>query len=173
MKLPPPSRWLLAALCLAGLLPGGEVRAAAVVTGGSSFNVNTGFHTYTYSVMNSGIAEDLAIISIPVFSPLGVSNTFAPTGFSLTFDPSQGWVNLIEDGSILTPQTFSAGSTVGSFSFDSLTGPGPVNFLAYDAGGTEFTGQTVAPVPEPSGTLLASLTAAGLLLRRRRSVSSR
>ena len=173
MKLRLPSRWLLAAVCLGSLLQGGEVRAAAVVTGGSSFNVSTGFHTYTYSVMNSGIAEDLAIISIPVFSPLGVSNVFAPTGFSLTFDPSQARVNLIEDGSILTPQTFSAGSTVGTISFDSRTGPGPATFLAYDAAGAEFTGQTVAPVPEPAGALLTSLTAAGLLLRRRRSASSR
>ena len=164
--------WLPAAVCLAGMALSGEVRAAAVVTGNSAFNSTTNDYTYTYSVMNTGALEDLAIISVRAFSPLGVTSPFAPSGFSLTFDSSQGWANFIEDGSITTPQTFGPGSTVGPFSFTSTYGPGPASFLAYDAAGNEFTGQTTAPVPEPAGALLASLAAVGGFLRRRRSTLS-
>ena len=172
MKRRRPSGPLLAAVCLGSMAIAGEVRAAAVVTGNSTFNVPTNTYTYTYSVMNTGLTEDLAIVSVRAFSPLGVTNTSAPNGFSLAFDPSQGWANFIEDGSILTPETFAPRSTVETFSFDSTYGPGPASFLAYDAAGNEFTGQTVAPVPEPSGALLAGLAAAGTLIRRRRSTAS-
>ena len=167
-----PPGWLLAAVCLGSMAPIGEIRAAAVVTGNSTFNVPANTYTYTYSVMNTGLTEDLAIVSVRAFSPLGVSDVSAPMGFSLTFDPSQGWANFIEDGSILTPQTFAPGSTVETFSFTSTYGPGPASFLAYDAAGNEFTGQTVAPIPEPAGALLTGLAAAGTLIRRRRSTSS-
>ena len=158
---------LLASVCLSGRC---EVHAAAIVTGNAAFNVSTSDYTYSYSIMNTGLSDDLAIVTLPVFSPLGVSSLFAPSGFSLTFDPSQHVVNFIEDGSILTSQTFSPGSTVGTFSFNSVMGPGSAAFVAYDASGTEFTGTTIAPVPEPAGSLLAAFTAAGLLLRRRRSL---
>ncbi len=171
-KLRRASGWLVAAVAFGCISCSGEARAAATITGNSTFNVPTNNYTYTYSVMNTGLTEDLVIVSLRAFSPLGVSGISAPSGFSLTFDASQGWANFIEDGSILTPQTFAPGSTVGTFSFTSTYGPGPVEFLAYDAGGNEFTGQTVAPVPEPTGALLTGMAAAGALIRRRRSANS-
>ena len=162
----------LLALC-AGLLTLSDAsRAAVVLNGNAVFNAGTSNYTYTYSVTNTGSTEDLAIVSVPVFSPLGITNIFAAPGFSLTYDQIGGWVNFIEDGSILTPETFAPGSTVGNFSYNSATGPGPVNFLAYDASGTEFTGPTVAPVPEPAGALLCGLAGAATLTRRRRRTAS-
>jgi len=167
-----PSLGLLGAVCLGSIALTGETRAAAIVTGNFTFNLPANTYTYNYSVMNTGLTEDLAIVSVQAFSPFGVSNASAPPGFSLTYDPSQGWANFTEDDLIFTPQTFAPGSTVGTFSFTTTYGPGPANFLAYDAAGNEFTGQTVAPVPEPSGALLTGFAVAGALIRRRRSTSS-
>ena len=143
-----------------------------MLTGNATFNVGPNTYTYTYSVMNSGALDDLAIVSVPAFSPLGVTNSMAPAGFSLSYDAFGGWANFIEDGSVVTPQTFAPGSTVGPFSFTTTYRPGTVNFVAYDAAGTEYTGQTVAPIPEPATALLGGLTAAATLLRRQRRTSS-
>ena len=147
-----------------------DSRAAAVITGSAAFNVSTSDYTYTYSVMNTGM-DDLVLVSVRSFSPLGVSGPFAPTGFSLTFDPSQGWANFMEDGSILTSETFAPGTTVGLFSFTSPYGPGAADFVAYDVSGTEFSGLTVAPVPEPGSFLTGSGALVLAALRRRRILS--
>ena len=141
--------------------------AAVTITGSAVFNSAAGNYTYSYSVVNTG-TEDLAIVTIPVFSPLGVGNTISPAGFLLTFDPSQRVVNFIEDGSILTPQTFGPGSTTGTFSFTSASAPGNVDFLAFDATGTQFSGSVVSAVPESSSAALTGIAAAALLNRRRR-----
>jgi hypothetical protein len=156
-----------AALALAGSAP-----AAAVLTGSASFNISTNDYTYSYSVLNTGLTDELVLVSIPVFSPLGVTDRFAAPGFSLLYDSFQGWVNLIEDGNVVTPQSFAPGSTVGPFSFNSATAPGSVTFLAYDASGMEFTGSVAAPVPEATTALLTVLAGAGLTLRRRRHSSA-
>ncbi len=145
----------------------GSASAAVVLNGSAVFNTATGDYTYSYSVMNSGQTDELVLVSVPVFSPLGVSNRFAAPGFSLQYDSFQGWVNFIEDGSVITPQSFAPGSTVEPFRFNSATAPGMVSFLAYDASGAEFTGSVVAPVPEVSSTLLTLAVATGLTLRRR------
>jgi len=157
-------RAALGAAVLAGSAP-----AAVVLNGSAVFNTATNDYTYTYSVMNTGLTDELVLVSVPVFSPLGVGNRFAAPGFSLQYDSFQGWVNFIEDGSVITPQAFAPGSTVEPFRFNSATAPGPVMFVAYDASGAEFTGSVIAPVPEASSTLLALAAAAGLTLRRRRS----
>ena len=157
-------------LFLTGLISA-TAGAAVTITGSAVFNSAAGDYTYNYSVINTG-PEDVAIVTIPAFSPLGVTNSFAPAGFVLTFDSSQWVVNFTEDGSILTPQTFGPGSTTGTFSFNSATAPGNVNFLAYDAAGTEFTGSVVAPVPESSAAALTGLASA-LMLRRRRAHTTR
>lgn len=147
----------------------GHASAAVTLTGTSTFNVSTSDYTYTYSVTNTG-TEDLVIVTLPVFTPLGVNNIVSPTGFLLTFDPSQKVVNFIEDNNIGTPQTFSSGSTVGTFSFNTAVGPGGLtSFLAYDATGTEYSGLAIAPVPEPSSALFGGLAAALMITRRRRS----
>jgi hypothetical protein len=159
---------LLLTICLS-LAIRGDVHAAVTITGNSTFNVPTNDYTYTYSVTNTGLTDDLVIVTLPVFSPLGVGSVMAPTGFLLTFDPSQRVVNFIEDGNIVTPQTFAPGSTVGTFSFTSVMAPGTANFLAYDATGTEFTGTAVAPIPEPAAALTGLFAAGALLARRRRA----
>jgi hypothetical protein len=159
----------LCTIIAAGLALTSHSQAAAVVAGNAVFNSATSDYTYSYSVMNSGLMDDLVIVSVPAFSPLGVTNINAPSGFSLTFDLIGGWVNLIEDGSILTPETFAPGSTVGLFSFNSVTAPGLVNFVAFDASGMEFTGSTMAPVPEASTPLLTLLAGLAASLRRRRT----
>jgi hypothetical protein len=146
----------------------GSASAAAVLTGSAAFNTATSDYTYSYSVMNSGLTDELVLVSVPVFSPLGVSNVFAAPGFSLQYDGFQGWVNFIEDGSVITPQSFAPGSTVEPFRFNSASPPGMVNFVAYDASGAEFTGQVLSPVPEAASSALTILAGAVLTLRRRR-----
>ena len=96
----------LSGLVALGLLTS-HAKAAAILTGSATFNTASNDYTYSYSVMNSGTVDDLVLISIPAFSPLGVTGVFAPSGFSLTYDMSQNWVNLMEDGSILTLETFA------------------------------------------------------------------
>lgn len=157
-------------LAVAGLLALalGTTQAAITLTTNVTFNAGNSLYTYTYSVTNTGTVEDGVLVSIPVIGSAELLGLGAPNGFNIFFDSSQGWVNLIEDDSVVTPQSFAPGSTVGPFDFDSTTGPGSVTFLAYDAAGTEFSGPTRAPIPEPAGTLLCALAAAVPLLSRRR-----
>ncbi len=158
-----------AAVCLGLLGFTGSARAAAVITGSAVYSTTTSQYTYSYSVTNTGITDDLALITLQVNTAAAILGISAPVGFTLTFDPSQGWVNFMEDGSILTPQTFAPGSTVGTFTFTSPIAPAASPFLAYDASGTEFSGFAAAPVPEPATGLFAALAAAGLITRRRRN----
>jgi hypothetical protein len=159
---------LLGAVAVLGLRC--SASAAAVLSGSATFNVSTSDYTYTYSVMNDGLTDELVIVSIPVFSPLGISNIFAAPGFSLTYDPVGRWVNFIEDGNIVTPESFAPGSTVEPFRFNSATAPGNVMYLAYDAGGEASGGVIAAPVPETSTALLGMLAGAAFTLRRRRAL---
>lgn len=158
-----------AAACLAvGLLPALPSRAAITILSNSVFNVGTNDYTYSYSVMNSSDTFDGVLVSIPAFAPLGITNIMAPMGFTLTYDPSQMWVNLQEDGSIITPETFAPMTTVSGFSFRSTAMPGAGIYSAFDASGLEFNGSASAPVPEPSGLLLGALVGLGAFCRRRR-----
>lgn len=160
--------FLCKAVCAAAIAGTGSAHAAVVLDGSATFNTATSDYTYTYSVTNAGLTDYLVLISIPVFSPLGVSNVFAAPGFLLQFDSFQGWVNLIEDGSVLTAQSFAPGSTVEPFRFNSASAPVTVNFIAYDASGAEFTGAVIAPVPEAASAGLTIAAGAALALRRRR-----
>jgi hypothetical protein len=155
---------LAACVCLTAIP---SAHAAAVVSANVTFNVTTSLYNYSYSVQNTGLVDDLVLISIPTDSLLGVSNIMAAPGFTLNYDPSQKWINLIEDGSILTAQTLAPGTTVTPFSYSSASGPGTVTYVAFDASGTEFNGQTLSAVPEPTGSLLCGLAALPLLRRRR------
>jgi hypothetical protein len=127
----------------------------------------TSLYHYSYSVQNSG-TDDLVLVSIPVNSASAIVGISTPIGFDLTFDPVGGWINLNEDSSILTSQTFNAGSTIAPFEFNSPLAPGNVIFSAFDAVGTEFNGTIAAPVPEPTASLLGGLVAVGAMLKRRR-----
>lgn len=153
-------------LALGGSLSG-QTHAAAVITSAVTFNAGTSLYHYSYSVQNTGL-EDLALISIPADPASSVLGIMAPVGFDLTFDPSQGWLNLNEDNNIFTNQTFAVGSTVAPFQFDSPLAPGNVTFSAFDVTGTEFNGTAQAPVPEASTAMLSSLVGLVAATCRRR-----
>jgi hypothetical protein len=154
---------------LAGLMLSGAAQASVSITSSAIFNTATTDYTYSYSVQNLGALDDLVLVTFKaMFSPIGISEISSPIGFSLTADPSQMQINLIEDGSILTPDTFAAMTTVGPFSFRSPIAPGITPYSAFDANGDEFTGTLTAPVPEPSAMFLLGVVAvAGTHLRRR------
>lgn len=170
-------RRFAAALLLTGatafLSVGNQAGAAVTITESVTFNPGTNLFLYSYSVMNTGTGEDIALVTIPVDPASNIMGISAPGGFELTFDPSQGWVNFNEDSSIITEQTFAAGSTVTPFEFNSTFGPVTVTYSAFDAAGTEFTGTTRTPssVPEPSAALLCGLVVGMPVLfsRRRRT----
>lgn len=141
---------------------------AAVTLNGTFFlDTGTNLYTYSYSVENTG-PLDLALISIPGSSQSNIGGISTPTGFSLTFDSFQGFISLFEDTDLFTDQTFAVGSTVSPFQFTSALSPGVVTFTAFDAEGNEFSGSTIAPVPEPSSLLLAGLALLPFSARRRR-----
>jgi MYXO-CTERM domain-containing protein len=155
-------RHLLFTLALA--LP---CHASVVVTGGATFDAMTTLYTYSYSVQNLGM-EDIVLLTIPVDRGAAITNIMNPLGFELTFDPSQGSVNLTEDNNILTVESFAPNTTVGTFRFTSPLAPLMVSFSAFDATGTEFLGTVAAPVPEAGAASLGALGLAAAGLRRRR-----
>jgi hypothetical protein len=167
MNLLPNTCRMLGLAALVGLTLGPAAQAAVVVTANVTFNAATNLYRYAYSVQNTSAVDDVVLVSIPTMSVLGVSSIANPEGFSLTYDPSQMWVNLIEDSNIITPQTFAPGSTVAGFSYDSASAPGFVTYQAFDASGAEFSGETQSAVPEPSAALLCGLVAVPFMRRRR------
>jgi hypothetical protein len=156
--------WLIAAAAIAGL---SSAQAAVSISSNVTFNSMSGLYHYTYGVTNSG-ALDIVLVSVPASSAASVAGIFAPIGYSLTYDPSQGWINLTEDNDIFTDNTFAPSSTVTPFEFTSPLQPVVVTFSAFDAGGNEFSGAVQSPIPEPSAALLAGLAALGCITRRRR-----
>lgn len=141
----------------------------AAVTINSSFNLDSGtnLYTYTYSIENSG-PQVLALISIPGNATANIAGVLTPTGFSLNFDAFQGFISFTEDNDVTTDQSFAVGLTISPFQFTSPLAPGTVTFTAFDIEGTEFTGSTIAPIPEPSSMLLVSLALFQVTTRRRR-----
>jgi hypothetical protein len=162
-----PLRHLVARCLLLGVAS--VLTSHAAVTINSSFNLDSGtnLYTYSYSVSNTG-STDLALISIPSDATANIAGASTPTGFSLTFDVFQGFISLVEDSDLFTDQTFAVGSTVSPFQFTSALAPGTVTFTAFDSEGTEFTGSTIAPIPEPSSLLLVGLALLPVSARRRR-----
>lgn len=132
-----------------------------------TFDGMTQLYRYSYSVTNNE-ALDLILLTIPTDSAADATSISPPLGFSLTYDPSQAVINLFEDSDLFTNQTFAPASTVSPFEFNSPFAPGLVTFTAYDVSGAEFSGTTLAPVPEPSISLLAALSSVAVLARRRR-----
>lgn len=156
---------ILAAIAFVGL--GASARAAVTVVGTTTFN--SGLYTYSYSVTNTGTEFDLIEIDIPMGANVAVSNGTAPSMFQIVTD-APPYVSFLGGSDPFNPGTFSPGSTVAFFTYDSPTAPSPVTFLAQDANGENYTGQTIGAVPEPSGMMLLAASAFSLIgIRKRRN----
>jgi hypothetical protein len=142
--------------------------AAVTINQSANFDLLTSLYTYSYSFQNTG-TQDLILITIPASQFAGVSSITIPEGFAFTYDPIAQVNSFFEDNSIFTDQTFAAGSTTGPFTFTSPIAPASVPFTAFDVAGTEFTGTTISPVPEPSALMLGGLAVFGIGCRRRRA----
>jgi hypothetical protein len=132
-----------------------------------NFNPLSSLYDYSYTIQNTG-AIDLVQISLFTSSSANVTGISPATGFDLTYDPFAQILDFRLDQSLFTEQTFAAGTTTSPFRFQSPLAPGQRDFIGYDEAGTEFTGTTIAPVPEPSITLLGGLAIALTAIRRRR-----
>jgi hypothetical protein len=135
----------------------GQLNISASVTpmGGGIFH-------YDYSVTNA-TALDMVILSIAVpADPLAIDNLVAPAGFLASFDPGVGFLDFIEN-----TQPFAPSVEVSGFTFDSPFAADEADYFALNANGAPFEGTTLAPVPEPSTTLLIATTLAALIPRRR------
>ncbi len=156
---------LLCALVLPRLVHAGPVLVNPTVSMSSG-----GFH-YNYSVTNNS-PLDLSVVTISLFSsPLAIQNLVAPTGFNTNFDVRLGLLDFLEN-----TRSFTMGTTVSGFQFDSPFGPNTSSFTALalnsNGGLVSFAGQTLAPqvttpVPEPS-TFVLALTSGMLLIGGRR-----
>lgn len=178
----PQPRRFVGALALAGalgalLLSGSaqaQVTVAPTVTSvGSVFN-------YSYSVTNLSANELFFIDFVSPTQPDALTNLMAPDGFQIAFTPDQGLFTFLpSDPATTTPGSFSPGSVVSGFSFDSTFAPTSTTFSGIDSSGGTFTGTTLtpnaAPVPE-AGTLVSLgiglLFLGGAVLRRRTAVKA-
>jgi len=151
------------ALVIPTLVQAGPVLVEPMVS------TSNGLVHYNYSITNNS-PLDLSVVTISVInSPDAIQNLVAPTGFNANFDAGLGLLDFLEN-----TQSFTTGTTVSGFQFDSPFGPNASSFtaLALDAtsGLIEFSGSTSAPaasaVPEPS-TFILMLTSSMLLIASR------
>jgi hypothetical protein len=150
-----------------GMLSLETTTAAIIIDSTVNFNGGTSLYEYSYSVQNTGDL-DLVLISLNTNTQAAIASISPPTGFSLTFDPSQGVINFFEDSDLFTNQTFAGNSTVSPFTFTSPLAPVTTSFVGFDNAGNEFTGTTQSPIPEPSAILLGSIAVLATAVRRRR-----
>lgn len=160
---------LAAALLCALVLPG--IAQAEPVMVNATVTMNGSLFRYNYSITNN-TPLDISAITISVLSGSNaVQNLLAPSGFNIFFDSGLGLVDFVEN-----TQTFTAGTTVSGFRFDSLFASNLTSFtaLALDAngnpvifGGTTLAPAAAAPIPEPS-TLLLALTSGGMYFANHR-----
>ncbi len=147
-----------------------STQAAVVLSSNVSFDSTTSLYSYSYSITNNE-PLDLILVTIPASNLSAVTDISPATGFSLTYDRVGQVLSFFEDNDIFTEQTFAPGSTVTPFTFSSPLAPQTVAFTAFDVSGNEFSGTTVAPIPETSTTLLGGFALTTSLLRRRRTAS--
>jgi hypothetical protein len=163
---------LLASLCLATAL---NLNAAGLSLTGT-VTPQVGAFLYELEIANAG-PDDYSVVSIvdaPAGDALIAPSLTTPAGFLGSYDGGLGIIDFIEFTDL-----FAAGTSIGGFSFQSLTGPvGAFSmFEAVSTLGDFASGDitwTVRPgpsVPEPVGGLAVSLAVGiGLLgaARRRR-----
>jgi hypothetical protein len=155
---------LILALALIAQSAGAVSMSMTVTDLGGSFRYDVSIH--------NNETEDLAIVSIndaPLADPLIDPTLVTPAGFLGSYDDGLGFVDFIEG-----VNNFAAGTTVGGFRFESLTGPGTyfTTFEALSVFGNLFNGSinvTVNQIPETGSTLrLAGLGFMALALARKR-----
>jgi hypothetical protein len=178
---------------LGALAFGGSASAASVAVNYTAADTGNSTFLYNFSITNN-CPDDLDAINItdapninqatsdPNSSSSLIAGTLmSPAGFDAFFDGGTDSGGLDGNGngfitflSLDESPTFSSGSTVSGFSFESAFGP-DTNFMNFSAtipdgpnAGTQATGMT-SLVPEPSSSALLGLSALGLLAHRRRS----
>jgi len=168
--------WLVVALGIfvaSGAVHALIVEATVLPLGGGVFH-------YDFSITNDE-AEDVSIVSIvdaPLADPLIDPSLATPAGFLGSYDGGLGFVDFFED-----TELFGVGTTKGPFSFNSMSGPAPGVFSAFEAlsiFGTLYSGDVdvtiVAPViPEPGTVVLLAVGVSvfGLIaVRRKRQLLS-
>ncbi|MFN0068479.1 MAG: hypothetical protein ACKVYV_12685 [Limisphaerales bacterium] len=130
-----------------------------------------GSFRYDFTVNNPG-PDDFLLVTIynaPLGDALMTSTLAAPAGFMAGYDDGLGLVDFVEDS-----LSFTAGTSAGFFSFESLSGPSSFFdvFVALDPLGREFTGNVNVRIVPEAGTVVAgaALGSLALVAFRRRFV---
>ncbi len=124
-----------------------------------------GAFRYDLTVSNSG-PEDVPLLSIndaPANEARIGSTITVPTGFAGSYDPI-GFIDFAG-----TTSSFSSGSMISGFSFESAAAPGTAfnDFSAFTNEGQPAT-VTTTIVPEPASSMAAALGLIVAMMRRRR-----
>ncbi len=171
MKTHPIPKHSFASKLILGVLLGNlgihTAQAAISISANVGFSPGTAIYTYSYSITSTGTVDTI-LVTVPLSPAANVLSISAPAGFALTFDPVAAVLSFIEDNDLFTEQTFGNTPNVTPFTFTSPLAPMSVTFTAFDVSGTEFNGTTLAPVPEPTTTLLCTSALGLAVLRRRR-----
>ncbi|MBI3886360.1 MAG: PEP-CTERM sorting domain-containing protein [Opitutae bacterium] len=143
--------------------------ARAQFTVQSTVTPGAGTFHYDYTISNQ-TATDVSSVTLEGL-PLGAStvlNLTAPATFVAFFDTGLGLLTF-QEGSA----SFTAGSTVSGFGFDSSFGPGTSAFSAVDINGGSLSGSTLSAVPEPAtNALIGAVLALGFVLWRKHCSAS-
>jgi hypothetical protein len=163
-----PQTCVLAFAALVAVLPTSILHGAVVVVG--TVTPLGGSYRYEASVENTDAVNYLfvSLMDAPPGDPLINPSLTAPAGFLASYDSGWGIVDLLADA-----DEFAAGTTVGMFSFESLTPPsqGFAVVQTLDTNlqpGSGTARWTVIPEPATVGTAVALGLLAGVLTLRRR-----
>jgi len=143
---------------------------AAVLISGTVVPLG-GSYRYEASVINTDLRDYLlvSLLDAPLGDPAIAPSLTSPPGFQASYDSGLEIVDFLAD-----LETFGAGTTRGTFVFESLSPPGPGVFEtmeAMDDTGTWFAGSvqwTMIPEPESATLALALVLPAIGWIRSRR-----
>ena len=155
------------AAALLGLAP--LATEAGVLISGTVLPLG-GSYRYEFSVENTDPADYLVVsfTDAPLADALIGPSLAAPAGFLTSYDSGLGFLDLLGD-----LELFAAGTTQGTFAFESLAPPNQAftTVTALDDTLTEVTGEArwqVIPEPAAVGTVLGlGLLAVGFLRHRK------